>query len=1189
MKPPIPRLSAPERIRVVLASRTIVSYVSVWRATARALVELGCSAFFVAGVAWMAIGSSAPWFVLAAVALSVGVRAVDIESRALFVPGGLYGSVRDTLGRLPAKFASAASIAERLMLGPVAAVVAGHYFAAVARALFGVIPGGQAGFTGDDGTAVVAVVLLGIVWWVQRQGRAVSDRALSQAVGVSVGILVAVAVWAAVTALGRGADLPPFHLPSLAPLAWRSASDSRTWLTWIGAGLAVAAGFGAAFPAVGGVDVLSHVAVDLEQPRIRNLQRAARLVTAFGFVVTAALAFLLVALVPEHQIGAWVEAPLAGVVLSLAGPAGLRLLVLIALAGAAAVFTSAAARSAAAGAHGMLSRLVDEGVLPAALRTLHPRFGTPARMIDVAAAAQIGIVLLSGGGLTWLARAYSVGLVWSAVMKTAALIRFRFLRPGARAYRVPMNFTVGAREWPVGLMLVTALLAVSGLSLLATLDPPTLAGASLLAAMTVLLTMSERSAAAHPDPSPEGLDEFQLLPSGDADLTHVNVRPGSVLVPVRKPGALTHLTAALRGAGDRDIVAMTVRLVGVDVPDDPSAVPRATVDERRLLSAVAALAEREARPVRLLIVPGVNVFDSVVETALRLGSAEIHVGESETLSADDQARLLGDAWERAPEARGVDARLVVHHSRGGAAAYHLGAHAPALKPEDFDLIHRLWLDAAKTIGPHVHHRDVVRAALTLMEQQLSGPDREAALQLVRDTARPADELAAVIRQRDFGRLRDMVRNRPPSDLAAVLTDLSLEDQVLVFRILSRKAAAATFEYLSGDDQHALIKTMASEDVAALLNNMAPDDRTMFLEELPAEVTRHLLAQLTPDERAVAVGLLGYPEGSIGRLMTPQYVAVREDWTIAQVLDYIRSHGQDSETLNVIYVVDDRGVLIDDITIRALLLASPSEVVRSVMDRRFVALKATDVQETAVGVFRGEDRTALPVTDTGGVLIGIVTVDDVLDVAEAEATEDIQRFGGSEALDEPYMQIRFVRMIQKRAGWLTALFLGEMLTATAMGFFEHEIEKAVVLALFVPLIISSGGNSGSQASTLVIRALALGEVKLIDWWRVMRREFGAGLALGSILGAIGFLRITIWSSFSSIYGPHWLLVAMTVSLALIGVVLWGTLIGSLLPFLLRRLGFDPAVSSAPFVATLVDVTGLVIYFSVGIVVLRGALL
>jgi magnesium transporter len=435
----------------------------------------------------------------------------------------------------------------------------------------------------------------------------------------------------------------------------------------------------------------------------------------------------------------------------------------------------------------------------------------------------------------------------------------------------------------------------------------------------------------------------------------------------------------------------------------------------------------------------------------------------------------------------------------------------------------------------------------------------------------------------------MVRNRPAGDLAEVLTGLPLEDRVLFFRTLPRKEAAAVFEYLEPESQEALLKAMATEEAAALLNDMAPDDRTMFLEELPASATRQLLALLTPEERSVAVTLLGYPEKSIGRLMTPNYIAVREGWTIQQVLDYIRKHGQDSETLNVIYVVDERGVLIDDIRIREFLLASPSAAVRELMDRRFVGLKATDDQETAVTVFRREDRSALPVTDSAGVLIGIVTVDDVLDVAEAEATEDIQRVGGSEALDEPYMQIAFRRMIQKRAGWLTALFLGEMLTATAMGAFEHEIERAVVLALFVPLIISSGGNSGSQASTLVIRALALGEVKLIDWWRVMRREFGAGLALGSILGAIGFLRITIWSSFSSIYGPHWLLVAMTVSLALIGVVLWGTLIGSLLPFLLRRLGFDPAVSSAPFVATLVDVTGLVIYFSVGIVVLRGALL
>jgi len=292
---------------------------------------------------------------------------------------------------------------------------------------------------------------------------------------------------------------------------------------------------------------------------------------------------------------------------------------------------------------------------------------------------------------------------------------------------------------------------------------------------------------------------------------------------------------------------------------------------------------------------------------------------------------------------------------------------------------------------------------------------------------------------------------------------------------------------------------------------------------------------------------------------------------------------------VIYVVDEEGTLIDDIRIREILLADPARRVSEIMDRHFVALKATDDQQEAVAAFRQYDRTALPVTDTAGGLIGIVTVDDVLDVVETEATEDIQRIGGSEALDEPYMEISFLRMIQKRAGWLTALFIGEMLTATAMGFFERELDKAVVLALFVPLIISSGGNSGSQASTLVIRALALGELTLRDWWRVMRREIGAGLALGTILAIIGFLRITVWSAFSPIYGEYWLLLAVTVSFALIGVVLWGTLIGSLLPLVLRRLGFDPATSSAPFVATLVDVTGLIIYFSVALVVLRGTLL
>ncbi|HWN98608.1 MAG TPA: magnesium transporter [Blastocatellia bacterium] len=447
----------------------------------------------------------------------------------------------------------------------------------------------------------------------------------------------------------------------------------------------------------------------------------------------------------------------------------------------------------------------------------------------------------------------------------------------------------------------------------------------------------------------------------------------------------------------------------------------------------------------------------------------------------------------------------------------------------------------------------------------------------------------IFRSRDFAALRDTLSRLTPRDLAELIGESPPNEQVVFFHILPRRLAAGTFEYLPFEKQRHLVSAMAQSETAAILNEMSPDDRTMLLEELPAEVTKELLQTLPPHERRVAITLLSYPEKSVGRLMTPNYVAVRPEWTVRYVLDYIREHGADSETLSTIYVIDEHGVLIDDLLIRVFLLARLYESVQELMDHRFVALKATDDQEAAIAVFRREDRTALPVTDTTGILVGIVTIDDVLDVAEIEATEDIQKIGGMEALDEPYMRVALGRMVRKRAGWLVILFLGEMLTATAMGYFEEEIKRAVVLALFVPLIISSGGNSGSQAATLVIRAMALGEVGVRDWWRVIRREVLSGLALGSILGSIGFVRIALWATFTDLYGPHWALVAATVGIALLGVVLWGTLTGSMLPLLLRRLGFDPAASSAPFVATLVDVTGLLIYFSVAALILRGTLL
>jgi magnesium transporter len=451
------------------------------------------------------------------------------------------------------------------------------------------------------------------------------------------------------------------------------------------------------------------------------------------------------------------------------------------------------------------------------------------------------------------------------------------------------------------------------------------------------------------------------------------------------------------------------------------------------------------------------------------------------------------------------------------------------------------------------------------------------------------DLTSHLRSGNLSALQDALLHLRPPEAAEAISALPTADQVAAFAILPRRPAARVFEYLTLPAQQALSEAMGPKESAAVLDLVADDDRTRFLDELPAKETREILALLTPEESAEAAALLKYPRGTVGRLMTPHYIAVREGQTVGQVLDYVREHGRDSETLNVIYVVDDRGVLIDDIRIRELLVVPLERKMLELMDRRYVILHAMDKQEDALPVFRREDRSALPVVDDTGRLVGIVTVDDVLDIASEQATREMQQFGGSEALDEPYMQVTLAHMIRKRAGWLVVLFLGEMLTATAMGFFEKEIARAVVLALFVPLIISSGGNSGSQASTLVIRALALGEVTLRDFWKVIRREVLAGLALGAILGSIGFLRISIWSTFSTLYGPHWLLVALTVAFALVGVVLWGTIVGCGLPFILRRFGFDPATSSAPFVATLVDVTGLIIYFSVGIVVLRGTLL
>ncbi len=457
------------------------------------------------------------------------------------------------------------------------------------------------------------------------------------------------------------------------------------------------------------------------------------------------------------------------------------------------------------------------------------------------------------------------------------------------------------------------------------------------------------------------------------------------------------------------------------------------------------------------------------------------------------------------------------------------------------------------------------------------------------------EYEELIRKKDWESLRIAFEEVDPADIAEILEDLPTEDSGVIFRILPRDVASVAFEYLPLDQQTEIVQTLGSDQLKNVLNEMAPDDRTRLFEELPAEVTKRALEQLSVEELRVARTLLGYPEDTAGRYMTPEYMALRPSMTAHEAIEAIRKNGRGRETLNILYIIDERGELRADLRLAELVMAAPDAKVGDLPTRQLVAIPATAPKDEIISTFEKYDRVALPVTDSRGAMVGIITADDVLDVAAEQATEDIQKLGGLEALEAPYMEISTFEMLRKRGGWLAILLLGGMLTATAMGTFQAELLRAEVLALFLPLIIASGGNSGSQATSLIIRALALREIELSDWWKVALRELRSGALLGIGLAVIGFLRVVAWEwlhrfgVLSHGYGEHYVQVALTVSVSLIGVVLIGAMIGSMLPFVLRRLGLDPAAASAPLVATIVDVTGIVIYFTVAAFILRNTLL
>ncbi|MEP6748417.1 MAG: magnesium transporter [Bacteroidota bacterium] len=446
---------------------------------------------------------------------------------------------------------------------------------------------------------------------------------------------------------------------------------------------------------------------------------------------------------------------------------------------------------------------------------------------------------------------------------------------------------------------------------------------------------------------------------------------------------------------------------------------------------------------------------------------------------------------------------------------------------------------------------------------------------------------------DFSGLLGITKGKEgihPSEVATLFYSLPTDAAINAFLQFQPGKQVYVFSYLDSQVQKKIIKGITKEKAIHVLNAISSDDRTIFLSSSKGAERESFIAFLNDDNKRAAYNLLGYPERSIAGLIDTDFATIDTNMTIAQAREHLQKFHKDTEAANVIYVVNKEGKLIDDIPVRRFVLNDPNKTIEEILDGFCLSLKITDSREDAVAMFQEFDRVVLPVTNDDNKLLGVITIDDVMDIAEQKATAAIQKFGGLEELDYPYVQTPFFSLLRKRAGWLIILFIGEMFTATAMQHFEIEISKAAVLAMFIPLIISSGGNSGSQAATLIIRAMSLKELGLKDWWYVMRREILSGLSLGILLGAIGFIRIVLWQNAHIYnYGKYWMLLSITVFFSLIGIVMWGTLSGSMIPIVLKKCKIDPATSSAPLVATLVDVTGLVIYFSIAAVILKGTLL
>jgi amino acid transporter len=734
-------------VPVVVATTVFLSFISFWRAAAIVLADLGSSAFYAGGIAEHAVGKAAPWFILGVMLFSFAVRAIYIESSVMFVRGGVYRVVKEAMGPTFGKLSVSALLFDYVLTGPISGVSAGQYIVGLVNDVTQRL-GVPLNLPPDATAAILAIGIILYFWRRNTVGLHESSSDALRIVQVTTVMVVVLLAWAGVTLLLRGGRLPP--TPTLGHIQF--SDDAVGWLHGTPlpgiTAIAVLIGLGHSFLAMSGWESLAQVYREIEHPKPLNLRRAGMVVFLYSLIFTTAVSFLAVALIPDAVRAGFRDNLIAGLAMNLVGPQPLLLLFQGFVVVVGFLILAGACNTAIVGSNAVMNRVSEDGVLTDWFRKPHRRFGTTYRILNLIVAMQVLTIVVSGGNVIILGEAYAFGVIWSFALQSLAMLVLRRKVPGPREWKVPFNPRIGGVEVPVGLgVIALALFAIAVVNLF-TKELATIWGMTFTAVLFVVFTLSQRHMEREAARRAQGLDQFQLLPAGDLGLTDVAARPGNILVPVRDYNTLAHLQWALSHVDPEkhDVVATTVRLLsGPDSSFQDFHQAEVFSDyEQLLFTKVVSIAERLGRPVKLLVVPSTNVFDAIAQTAVRLSSSEIVLGDSAKFAAADQARLLGQAWERVENSDKLRTRLLAYKMSGEVQSFLLGPHAPTLTRDDLDLIHRLWLEAVSEVGIDLHHRDIVRVALEDLRQDLEGKRRGDVLARIRRQANrplPADASA----------------------------------------------------------------------------------------------------------------------------------------------------------------------------------------------------------------------------------------------------------------------------------------------------------------------------------------------------------------------------------------------------------------------------------------------------------------